>query len=128
MGGPNGLRSRRTVGAHVKQLSGAARVACANADTGYAVPRWLIPVLLAVATLVGIVLLFVGYAIGVHGGVCDPYNCPSETTRTAGRYLLPIGATMTALGAVTLVAWLLREHRRRSRARPAQRKPTLREW
>jgi hypothetical protein len=92
------------------------------------VPRWLTPTLLASAMLVGILLLFVGYAVHVHGGICDPYNCPSETTRATGRVLLPIGATMAAVGLVGLVVWLLRDRRKRARDRPAGRDPTLREW
>jgi len=92
------------------------------------VPRWLTLTLLVGAVVVGMLLVFVGYAIGVHGGICDPYNCPSETTRAMGRILLPIGATMEAAGAVGLGVWLARERRKRARDRPAPRKPTLREW
>ena len=72
--------------------------------------------------------MFVGYAIGVHAGICDPYNCPSESSRSVGRVLLPVGATMAGIAAAGLVTWLVREHRRRARNRPAPRKPTLREW
>ena len=91
-------------------------------------PRWLVPTLLACLAFAGVVVLFVGYAIGVHGGICDPYNCPSETTRATGRVLLPIGASLAAAGSVGLVGWMLRAHRKRARGRPAPRKPTLREW
>jgi hypothetical protein len=92
------------------------------------VPRWPTPTVLAFAIVVGMLLLFVGYAIHVHGGICDPYNCPSETTRATGRVLLPIGATMTAIGLVGLAVWWLRNRRKRARGKPAARKPTLREW
>jgi hypothetical protein len=92
------------------------------------VPRWLIPALLVTTTVAGILLLFLGYAIGAHGGICDPYNCPSETTRASARYFLPIGASMAGIGAATLVAWVLLDRRKRLRDRPAPHKPTLREW
>jgi hypothetical protein len=89
--------------------------------------RWLVPALLVTAILAGAVLLFLGYAIGVHGGICDPYNCPSETTRATGRYLLPIGASMLGVGAVALAAWRVSFRRERLRDTPPRRKPTLRE-
>jgi hypothetical protein len=90
-------------------------------------PRWLVPLSLAITTIAGAVLLFFGYATRVHDAICDPYNCSSDATIATSKYLVAGGATAFGLGAVALVAWLVRSHVERNRGRPPRREPTLHE-
>jgi hypothetical protein len=90
--------------------------------------RWAVPLLLSLGALVGAAVLFAGYAIHVHAGICDPENCPSQSAIKLGRAMVPIGATVLAVNAVALVIRIVRDVRRRQRGRPPRRRPTLREW
>jgi hypothetical protein len=93
-----------------------------------AMPRWLVPLSLAVTTIAGAVLVLFGYATRIHDAICDPYNCASDATIATSKHLLAVGATLFGLGAIALVAWFVRSYVERNRGRPPRREPTLREW
>jgi hypothetical protein len=89
--------------------------------------RLLIPALLTFGMVVGAAVALYGYAIRVHAGICDPYDCPSKGSSALADTLKPVGEVVAAVCAVALAVWLYRARRARARGKPPERKPTVRD-